>query len=156
MRSYYDEITRALARAGAVDDRNAALVAAERNRMIHSYRDVPFEVSRMRAHLEMLADVAGFRPSLLVVDGLESAGAEAVVAEIKSLAQDIGATAWVTIRGDGDDLTSVWPSLDRAVRLTPDGRVVAVTSLTPDGTATQLPVRLDPAPCPSSASMAAR
>ncbi len=134
VRAHYDEALRALAVAGAFEEPRASAMAAERNRMIHSWLDKSFDAAALRAHLEVLSSKAEFRPSLVVVDGIEpDADLEGLVA----LAAETGTPIWVTMRA-GARL----PVAAVVLELGPVGRSVGL-SLSRDGKTQVLPVWLD-------------
>jgi len=145
VRDYYDEIFGAASRAGRLRDRAGALVAAERNRMIHSYRDRKFSVDHLQKNLKMLADVAHFLPGRLLIDGLDVAVASAHIDAIAKLAADLDVPVWVAVRLGSDG--TVPPELaERAavvLKLTADHRSVKIARLQ-DGALMSLPLSLDP------------
>lgn len=145
VRSFYDEIFSAAARAGRVRDRAGAMVAAERHRMIHSYRDKSFSLEQLRANLSMLAEVAQFTPGLIVIDGLDSSAAAELVAELALLAGDLQVPVWMTVRtgADGSVDDSVIAATAITLRLSPDGRTVKLTEVSSAGSRA-IPVSLEP------------
>jgi hypothetical protein len=124
-RTHYDEILKAL-RIGGDDPQGRgteAAVRAERHRMILSLAAVPWDVSLVAHHLELLGGAAGFEPVLVVIDGFSDPSAVAeTLPGLKRLAEAHGCALWLGARGDGhwkfDDAT--------AIRLVPDGRMVRV------------------------------
>ena len=148
-RAYYDEILRAtVGRVSTVHDRTAALLAAERRRMIHSYRDRAFDVSQLRANLDMLRDIANFSPDLVVIDGLDSEQFESHIADLVDLANSLGLRLWCTVRVRREDDNVLSRDLCErcavGIQLRPDGDTVRLR-LHRAGEVTELPVALDPA-----------
>ena len=149
VRSYYDEIFSALARTRNMKERAQAMVAAERHRMIHSYLDRAFSVGHLEQTLVMLADVAQFKPELLVIDGLDDRGAREHATALQDLAVRRRLPVWLTLRARVDEpaATDEWVFSHCALglRLVADDRTVRITLLRGIGrSTTELPVRLDP------------
>lgn len=134
VRSHYDEALRALTAAEAFDDPRSSAMTAERNRMIHSWLDKSFDAGALRAHLDVLARMAEFRPDLVVVDGLE---AEADLDGLVALAAELSLPIWVTVRAG-----AALPRAAIVVELGPVGRSVGL-SVTRDGKTERLPTWLD-------------
>ena len=149
VRSYYDEIFGAISRAGKVPDRTAAMVAAERHRMIHSYLDRGFAVSHLRDNLKMLKDVAHFEPKMLVIDGFKKRDLGDHLGEVAALAKELGVPVWLTVRIPSaaerqlDD--AAWEHVKVGIELVPtgDNRLNKITLLKRDGEE-PLPFHLDP------------
>lgn len=146
VRAFYDEIFAALARSKNVRERAAAMVAAERHRMIHSYLDRAFSLAHLEQNLTMLRDVAQFVPELLVVDGLDERAAAEHLPALAAFAAANRLALWITLRGS-DDAPGLpawaWPHVAVAIRLSPTGDQVAIDRLRPDGADT-LGFQLDP------------
>jgi hypothetical protein len=146
VRAFYDEIFAALARSRNVRERAAAMVAAERHRMIHSYADRAFGVDQLEQNLTMLRDVAQFVPELLVVDGLDERTATEHLGPLAAFAAANRMVVWVTLRGadDAPELSPwMWEHVALALRLTPEDATVRIDRLSPTG-ATRLGFALDP------------
>ncbi len=148
VRSYYDEIFGAVARTVRVPDRSAAMVAAERRRMIHSYLDRGFSVDHLRDNLTMLAEVAHFTPKMIVIDGFRKRDLAEHVEAIQALARDLSVPIWMTVRvppsddqGLGEELMS---AVAVALDLLPTGRTVQLRQLKDGGQEEILPIHLDP------------
>jgi len=108
----------------------AERVGIERHRMIHSYLDKGFVVEQLRHHLKILSEVAQFSPELVVVDGLDDETARTSIADLESLAGELGAPLWMSMRLIGDGIPDeVRRSGTVGVRLTPDGGVVKLSVL---------------------------
>ncbi len=146
VRAFYDEIFGASSRAGAVRDRTGALVAAERNRMIHSYRDRAFSTVHLQSNIRMLSEVAQFTPGLVLIDGLDPSNAPDYAESIANLAAQVGAPVWVTVRTASDgavpsELTAISALV---LKLTPDASTVKIAVTSSQGSTT-LPGSLDAA-----------
>jgi len=109
VRNHYDEIFRALSRAQPLRDRANALLQAERNRMINSYRDKSFSMANLNTNLKMLDEVAQFKPEVIVVDGLDSATASEFIEGLQGLASEIDAELWLTLRSKDGIPKAMWP-----------------------------------------------
>ena len=135
VRAHYDEVFRAVAQAGHLLDRTGAMVAAERNRMIHSYRDRVFDVGHLEQNLQMLADVAHFHPKMLALDGLDGKQAQEHLPALAALAKKNGLVLWATVRVSGGiELDgSIWDHAQLVLQLVPDGRNVKIVHVTRDG-----------------------
>lgn len=149
VRAYYDEIFGALARSRNLRERAAAMVAAERKRMIHSYLDKAFSVEHLRANLGMLKEVAQFEPELLLVDGFDDRTAREHVAALKALAAEKKIPVWITLRSKPEDQREVeswiFANASLGVRLSPSDRAIGITVLrSSDKSVVELPVTLDP------------
>ncbi len=140
VRAHYDEALRAAVGAGLRDPAQAA-IHVERERMIHSWLDRSFDATLLGRHLDMLAEVAQFRPTLLLIDGLEH-GAD--VAALAALASARSLPVWLSIRAPESHLA---PDLVAAaaavVHLVPDGRNVAIHLSQLGQASTVLPQTLD-------------
>lgn len=139
VRSYYDEIFGAMSRTGHLRDRSAAMVGAERHRMIHSYRDRPFDVGHLRSNLEMLADVAQFHPKLLVIDAMDSGDVAEYIEQLADVAAERGFRVWITLRSN-----SGAEECALQLKLHPAGRSVEIGVIRAGSEERRLPVRLDP------------
>lgn len=143
VRAHYDEIHRVHAQLNGVRDRAAELLAAERNRMIHSYADRRFDPGHLRQNLEMLAQFAQFQPELLLVDGLNG-GDSAHLQALAELARERSVPIWVSARlADGLELDATLTGPCKlALFLAAEGRSIGVT-MHRDGEALHLPLQLD-------------
>lgn len=122
------------------------LRGSERNRMIHSYRERAFEVGHFRSNLEMLSEVAQFRPSIILIDGLSERVFQRQLEALHVLAVDTGVSIWGTIRCEPkvDSLApSLWPHIEIALRLRPCVRTIEVEQLVFGGSPRSLGVHLD-------------
>lgn len=143
-RAHYDEVFRAVAQHGAVRDWTAAMVRTERHRMIHSYLDRRFDVDLLRRNLQMLGEVANFRPKLLVFDGFSPDVLDQHVRDLKVLASELGVPAWVGVRCTDALTPAVKEQAALVLRLTPDGRNVRLSLGQPAEQGEPLSLSLDP------------
>lgn len=146
VRTHYDQVFRAASRKARPADRSAAMVAAERHRMIHTWVGRGFAPESLERSLDMLSEVAGFQPSLVVVDGVAASELAQVVAGVAQVAQARGLAVWLA----GRDLpveagTAIWEHARLGLRLAPESRSVRLTWLRPDERPVDLPLSLDPA-----------
>jgi hypothetical protein len=149
VRSYYDEIFGALSRTRNLRARTAAMVGAERYRMIHSYLDRTFSVDHLRANLAMLREVADFTPRLLVIDGFDDRAGRDCLPALGDLARDLQVPVWISVRVPFDEPRDagewIWEHCALGLRLSPEDRAVKLTLLrSRDRSALALPVSLDP------------
>ena len=124
-RAHYDHVFRAVSQSGHVQDWTSALVAAERHRMIHSYQVKDYATSALRANLAMLADVAHFKPTLIVFDGLDNKGLKQHLPAIAGVARELNVPVWIAVRSaSGRIPDETWQFAALSLRLTPDGRQI--------------------------------
>jgi hypothetical protein len=124
----------------------SVLHSSERNRMIHSYRERAFEVAHFRNNLEMLAEVAQFRPAVILIDGLSERVFQSQLEALHVLAVDKELAIWVTTRSEPkvDTLApALWPHIEVALRLRPLARTVEVEQFVSGGAPRSLGVHLD-------------
>jgi KaiC/GvpD/RAD55 family RecA-like ATPase len=76
VREYYEQIFEQLGRLSTIDDAARVHLDMERGRRIHSYLGTTFTVDKLGAALDFMAEHADFRPSLVVVDGVDFARLE--------------------------------------------------------------------------------
>ncbi|MDY6972168.1 MAG: hypothetical protein SV775_07545 [Thermodesulfobacteriota bacterium] len=93
--SYYNVIYYDLVKAlGLTDDYENRLLI-EKDRMILAYLNRSFEIERLRAHLKNLAENLTFRPSLLIVDGVDFESTERPLFEdFKEIAGEFEVEIW--------------------------------------------------------------
>ncbi len=115
-RAHYDEVLRAIQEHGRLPD---AALQVERNRMILSLHGRPFDLDLVRRNLAVLEDAAQFRPSLLVVDGLQGL-APGALAALRGLAAERGVPAFVAAAVDDPAAAAVPEGVAIVARL--DGR----------------------------------
>ena len=160
-RAHYDEVFRAIATQSTTlrDGREVtqAQVAAERNRMIHSFSGRPFNVHQVEKHLDLLQDAAQFAPELLVVDAMEPADLVRCLSPLADLARKVGAFLWIGVRADGLTSSGLPTELLQAcaaiLRLRPDGPMIEISL---DGTAHAFPTDPSSLLSPSSQDLAER
>lgn len=145
VRTHYDQVFRASTAKARPSDRAAAMVAAERHRMIHTWLGRGFTVEALERSLDMLDEMAGFKPHLIVVDGVPDEDLAHVVPALARVARSRGVGVWFT----GRDLSTekdalLWGHVRVGLRLSPEGGTVRVTRIDANGTSQDLPVCLDP------------
>jgi len=134
VRTYYDEILHEL--VGSVD--RATALTIERHRVIHSCLGRAFVPSDLAALLDMLDRVMEFRPSMVIVDGLEAEGLD--TDGWASAATAAHARLWLSVRTHRDhgprseDLASAFTA---AIALEPDDGHMTVQILRKGGQAVQ-------------------
>ena len=93
--SYYNVIFYDLIKALAIQGEHETRALMERNRMILAYLNRSFRIGRLRENLDNLVEHVGFKPDVLIVDGLDFSETEREVLEgFKTLAGDLEAEAW--------------------------------------------------------------
>ncbi len=96
VRTYYDEMLHEL--VGSVD--RATALSIERHRVIHSCLGRPFLPADLLSLLETLDRVMEFRPSMIILDGLEAATLD--VAGWEGAAKGAHARLWLSVRTHRD------------------------------------------------------
>jgi hypothetical protein len=145
VRTHYDQVFRAATARARASDRAAAMVAAERHRMIHTWLGRGFTIEALDRSLDMLHDMAGFTPTLLVVDGVPDDQVERIVPGLARLARQRGMAVWFS----GRELSTatdapLWGHVRVGLRLAPEAASVRLTRLSADGPGEDLPLLLDP------------
>jgi hypothetical protein len=93
--SYYNVIFYDLVKALDLQDEYEYRVLIDRNRMILAYLNQSFEVRRLRANLNNLAEKLSFKPDALIVDGLDFERAERSLMEgFKGIAKEFELEIW--------------------------------------------------------------
>jgi len=93
--SYYNVMYADLVSALHISDDQAFRARIDRDRMILAYLNKSFDVERLRASLRNLSNELGFRPSTLIVDGLNFEKAERAMFEgFKDIALDSEVEIW--------------------------------------------------------------
>jgi hypothetical protein len=107
--SYYNVISEDLVTALGAEDGGELRGLLERNRMILTYLNQSFEVSRLRENIRNLAESIAFVPNTLIIDGLDFACApREVFEELKEVAAEYHLEAWLSALSskrafDGDE-----------------------------------------------------
>lgn len=151
VRTHYDQVFRAApsfaGRTGRsrASDRAAALVSAERHRMIHTWYGRQFTVDALERSLDLLGEMASFQPSLVVIDGVSRDDAAEVVERLAALAADRSLAIWVALDEHiVEEDSTVWKHVRVGLHLEPEDSTVRLTRLDPDGQSEELPLSLDP------------
>lgn len=147
VRSMYDELLAEIAVASNVSDRSRAQVEIERNRQVHSHLDGDFTPDRLADLLNTVRDILHFRPTVVMVDGVEADGFDD--APWRSVAEQTGIRLWFGLRlhrDHGPAASSVAERLDTAVALSPHDAKVALDVLRAGGAPVSDPpsLQLDP------------
>lgn len=147
VRSMYDEILTEVANAARVPDRARFQVEVERNRQVHSCLDGGFDARQLGDLLETVREVLHFRPTVVLVDGVDAVGFSAE--PWRTVAVERGVRLWFgvrTHRDRGPDAAALSGDFDTAVALEPKGADVALNVLRAGGQAEDQPesLHLDP------------
>jgi hypothetical protein len=147
VRSMYDEILTEVANAARATDTARFQVQIERNRQIHSSLDGTFNTAELSSLLETLANILHFRPTVVVIDGMDVAAFES--SAWREFAQESALRLWFSIRthrNGGTDTDDLARQFDTAVRLTPTDADIVLEVLRAGGQAFDQPedLRLDP------------
>jgi len=104
IREYYDEqLVEMLKRDRKLEHLSAVQLSMERNRHIHTFVGQSFSVDRVRQTLTLLGDAMEFVPAVIILDRMEYAGVDMpAIAELKTMAADIGAELWMACRTHRD------------------------------------------------------
>ena len=148
VRGKYEQAFRAATGASFAHGGAAAIYGAERNRMIHSYRERAFDVMHFRNNLEMLAEVAQFRPSMILIDGLSERVFRAQLEGLHALAVECELAIWVTRRSESAEEVidkELWRHVQVALRLKPTAHTVEVEQLVMHAPPRSLGIHLEPA-----------
>ncbi len=140
VRAYYDELFSALTSGTRREDKNEAAVAIERHRVIHSSLDRVFGPKELRKLVQTLEEVMDFRPSTVVIDGLESDLMESNIGEWRELASSLKVRLWLTVRthrDSDDDIQRLAALADTAVVLAASGPHVNLQVLRQAGVAVE-------------------
>ncbi len=120
VRSYYDEILTALARATGEEIHPSIPLQIERNRVIHACLGRDFSPSELTRLLGMLSEVMDFRPTHVVID--DSPGTD--LASWRETAAAHRLRIWLTVCTP--DIAPSAEVFDTAVTLQPQGRDVVL------------------------------
>ncbi len=95
--SFYDVIYRDLVKAFGFPDGDEYRMMIDRNRMILAYLNRSFEIDRLRTNLRNLTENLDFRPSSLIVDGLDFEETHRVVFEgLQGIAGEFDLEIWLS------------------------------------------------------------
>jgi len=145
VRTHYDQVFRAVTGRARASERATALVSAERHRMIHTWYGRQFTVDALVRSLDLLAEMAGFTPSLVVVDGVAGKETDAIAKGLATLARARDLAVWFTLdEPNAAPDAALWVDVKVGLRLTPDASSVRLTRLDGDAQAEELPLSLDP------------
>lgn len=112
--THYNELRRML---GDQFPGESLAVRVERQRRVHTG---PFDLVRLRAHLDMLALVEEFRPSRILVDGLsEAEGSHELMAALAELAAERSLLCWAAVDSEAPVATAVFNKAALVLRLVP-------------------------------------
>jgi hypothetical protein len=143
VRTHYDQAFRAASSKVRAADRAAAHVSAERHRMIHTWQGRGFSVEALERSLDMLAEMAAFTPTMIVVDGVPDDDLARVVPGLGRIARERGLVIWFCGRDLGVERDDVlWGHVHLGLRLSPEANSIRLTRLGRDRSE-ELPVRLD-------------
>lgn len=144
VRTHYDQVFRSATASARASDKAAAMVAAERHRMIHTWRGRGFSADALRRSLDMLHEMAGFNPKLIVVDGLSADNIDEDAAGLAAVAKERSVAVWFTTRGAPANDDAVWDHVRVGLELSPEASSVRLTRLEASGAHHELPLSLDP------------
>jgi hypothetical protein len=104
VRSWYDDLlTEMLRREKKLELWAPVQLETERRRHIHTFVGRSFSVARLRQALELLRDGMEFIPQVIILDRVEYTDLDApMVAELRSVAADVGAELWMACRTHRD------------------------------------------------------
>lgn len=141
VRAHYDALLRAVhGLEGAAHTQ--ALVAVERRRLVLSYADRELDVDHLAEQTTMLAEVAQFRPDLVVVDTLRGETWSALGAALARWSAERDVPVWVGVSADRE-LPHGGSTPAFVLRLVPQEGGMALHLDMPDRTEV-LPWSLDP------------
>jgi hypothetical protein len=145
VRRHYDEMFRATVQANA-GQKAEMRVGAERRRMIYSYANRDFELSKLDSSVRMLAEIAEFHPDLLLIDGFRDEDWRTHLDGLHELAEGRSVLLWMSCQ-DADAWsreTHPWDRCPVVLTVQPDVRAVRVVLHQLDG-GHDLGVRFDAA-----------
>lgn len=95
--AFYDEMFAEICRSAKLQDRAATHLMVERCRIVHTYRGVEMNVSRIVRDTDFYRQHAHFEPDVIVIDGFDLAGAsETDLASLKDFAGTLNVEVWLT------------------------------------------------------------
>jgi hypothetical protein len=93
--TYYNAIYYDLIKALNLTDDDEYRLLIDRNRMILAYLNQSFEIERLRTNLRNLSENLGFKPDMLIVDGLDFEKVERTLLEkFKDIAGEFESGIW--------------------------------------------------------------
>jgi hypothetical protein len=137
VREYYDEIFDDLARTSGLENAPAIYREMERHRNIHAYLGRTFNIPKLVTDLDILKEHADFRPSAILVDGVEFERiGDEELAGFREIARENSAEVWLSAvahreskfneHGVPEPVAHLEANLDVIVRLYHDGKAVHV------------------------------
>ncbi len=128
VRAYYDTLFEDLSSQSQLEDVQQVHADADRHRHIRTYLSDSFNAAKLREALKIETD-AGTRPRLLIVDGADPKNTSASdVAELRALAKELGAEAWVGVASDAEKVEGMPAALEPA-----SDHISVVLALQPGG-----------------------
>ena len=136
VRDYYDTVFEALAASTHLEDASVAHAEIDKHRRIRAYKAADFSASKLADAVKIESE-AGARPTLIVIDGLDTAPIDGDdLAAVRALAQELAAEVWFTLQSESekvDGLPQAWASrgadISVILALEPDGDVVTLRAL---------------------------
>lgn len=153
VRTYYDTVFDEFASSTHLDDAAVVRSELEQRRSIRAYAPTGFNTAKLREAVKVESE-AGESPTLILIDGFElAAEAQAQAADLKALAEELGAEIWLSVPCSGErvsrlpgDLHAAEDAINVILVLEPGEETVALRALkdhdNPDVSA--LHVALDP------------
>ena len=147
VRSFYDEIFSEITRNARYNDSASARLAIERHRVIHSCLGREFRAEDLSKLLDLLAEVMDFKPTVVVLDGLQVA--DFSTTGWSQIAKSRQLRLWLAVRihrEHGLSAVELSESFSTAIALEPDDRDVALQVLRVGGKQVEdvQPLHLDP------------
>ena len=140
VRTFYDEVFMDLSHACELEDVWKVRLDLERHRRIHCYMSDNFSTSKLSDALGFMREHSDFRPSTLMIDGLDFEQATPdQMSELRKIAKRAEAEVWLSAvthreaetneRGVPQPVASLESSIDVILRLAHDTRAVHVSLL---------------------------
>jgi hypothetical protein len=100
VRDYYDTVYDALAASTRLEDASETHIEIDNHRRIRAYKATDFNAGKLADAVKIESE-AGARPTLIVVDGLDTKQiSKDDLGGIRALAQELAAEVWFTIQDD--------------------------------------------------------
>ena len=107
VRAYYDTLYETLAASTHLEDASVTHSEIDQNRSIRSYLQADFSSSKLREAVKVDSET-GTRPSLLVLEGLDSSQIDREqVMDIRALADEIAAEVWLSLPITGERVDGI-------------------------------------------------